>query len=361
MKKKFLSLILAALMVMPFAVFANAAETITVPAEPTLTNTTAVGYYAHPASIVYDDGSKPTDSNNGKSWDKAKSTWGGFGDVGALSLVPSGGTIVSVARAYIGTAYTFQKATSPILITAVVGSEDYRSNEIYNEDKSGNGSQRGTFIGDKNKTITFAGDYIFDDIDILVRGASFTMSVADGANLVIADGVEFCNMAEANIDNYATNSVNPTLNVDKGGYAFLHQVGFSAYTGEGTIIIDKALVDGGKITADAFASFKGIVADETGAVIVNNVVVEEETTAPETTEKVEDTTDKADETTKKAEETTKKADETTKKADSTTAADTTKTDEADNNNTIVWIIVAVAAVAVVAVVIVVVVKKKKAE
>ena len=346
MKKKFLSLILAALMVMPFAVFANAAETITVPAEPTLTNTTAVGYYAHPASIVYDDGSKPTDSNDGKSWDKAKSTWSGFGDVGVLSLVPSGGTIVSVARAYIGTAYTFQKATSPILITAVVGSEDYRSNEIYNEDKSGNGSQRGTFIG-SNNIITFAGDYIFDDIDILVRGASFTMSVADGANLVIADGVEFCNMAEANIDNYATNSVNPTLNVDKGGYAFLHQVGFSAYTGEGTIIIDKALVDGGKITADAFASFKGIVADETGAVIVNNVVVEEETTAPETTEKVEDTTDKAD--------------ETTKKADSTTAADTTKTDEADNNNTIVWIIVAVAAVAVVAVVIVVVVKKKKAE
>ena len=360
MKKKFLSLILAALMVMPFAVFANAAETITVPAEPTLTNTTAVGYYAHPASIVYDDGSKPTDSNDGKSWDKAKSTWGGFGDVGVLSLVPSGGTIVSVARAYIGTAYTFQKATSPILITAVIGDKDYRSNEIYNEDKTKNGSQRGTFIG-SNNIITFAGDYIFDDIDILVRGASFTMSVADGANLVIADGVEFCNMAEANIDNYATNSVNPTLNVDKGGYAYLHQVGFSAYTGEGTIIIDKALVDGGKITADAFASFKGIVADETGAVIVNNVVVEEETTAPETTEKVEDTTDKADETTKKAEETTKKADETTKKADSTTAADTTKTDEADNNNTIVWIIVAVAAVAVVAVVIVVVVKKKKAE
>ena len=358
MKRKLISLALAALMAVPFAVFANAADNA--PAEPVLTSNTVV-YNANSASIVYDDGTKPSDKNDGLSWDKAKTGWGAFDGKGTMSVVKDGGTIVSIGRAYVGIDYTFPKATSPILITAVIGDKDYRSNEIYNEDKTKNGSQRGTFIGDKNKTITFAGDYIFDDIDILVRGASFTMSVADGANLVIADGVEFCNMAEANIDNYATNSVNPTLNVDKGGYAFLHQVGFSAYTGEGTIIIDKALVDGGKITADAFASFKGIVADETGAVIVNNVVVEEETTAPETTEKVEDTTDKADETTKKAEETTKKADETTKKADSTTAADTTKTDEADNNNTIVWIIVAVAAVAVVAVVIVVVVKKKKAE
>ena len=283
MKRKLISLALAALMAVPFAVFANAADNA--PAEPVLTSNTVV-YNANSASIVYDDGTKPSDKNDGLSWDKAKTGWGAFDGKGTMSVVKDGGTIVSIGRAYVGIDYTFPKATSPILITAVIGDKDYRSNEIYNEDKTKNGSQRGTFIGDKNKTITFAGDYIFDDIDILVRGASFTMSVADGANLVIADGVEFCNMAEANIDNYATNSVNPTLNVDKGGYAFLHQVGFSAYTGEGTLVIDEALKSE---VEPLLANYAGTVvyvkaeADTTDSTTTTDTTASGSTTAAEAT------------------------------------------------------------------------------
>ena len=79
---------------------------IEIPAEPKVSASSYV-YIANPASITYDDGSKPSDKNSGMTWDKAKSSWGNAGGAGAFSVVSRGGKIISVARAYIGSDYTF--------------------------------------------------------------------------------------------------------------------------------------------------------------------------------------------------------------------------------------------------------------
>ena len=385
MKKRIFAVILAALMVVPFGMLSVSADAASVPAEPTATSSNVV-YIAYGTNLTLnitpsENGgateNDPYKTNNTTAWDPV------FSD-----KVKDGGTIVMVGKAYFHTDYTIPATTSPLVITS--GANKYYASKyqgtdanapLYDVEKAGQyctvnsskdaniAGQFGMFMFKNGIKVTIAGEVIFDDAVILHRLTDQTsdnpgsLVVANGGKLVIKNNVDFVKMG----------GVMDKLEVEEGGYAYLHTVGFSDYTGKGTIIIDKALIDSGKITTDAFANFTGVVADENGNVILNNYVEEEETTAPETTEKADDTTapettekaddttKKADETTKKADETTKKADETTKKADSTTAADTAKADDAGNNNAVVWIIVAVAAVAVVAVIVVVVVKKKKAE
>ncbi len=372
MKKRIFAIILAALMIVPFGMLSVSADTVTVPAEPSVVSGTSTYYVDWNLKGTRTDGTQgdgtgasPENPSQGKDWGN-KQTF--------ATLVQGGGTVSIVGKCYVNARATMPATATPLLFTSY-GDIDLSTIDGKNAETGAatHGSQTGMIMVCNGQTITFMGDVIFDDTVLLDRGNATTLStysVGSTGKMVINSNVTIAstswNISPDETGNKPTH--NPKLNVEDGGYAYLHTVGFSDYTGRGTIVIDKALIDGGKITTDAFVNFQGVVVDETGNVILNNYVEEEETTAPETTEKVEDTTDKAeettkkaDETTKKAEQTTKKADETTKKADSTTAADTTKTDDADNNNAIVWIIVAVAAAAVVVVVVVVVVKKKKAE
>ena len=371
MKKRIFAIILAALMVVPFGVISASADTITVPSEPSVvagTGTYYVDWNKKGATSGEEGDGTGIDAENPVQ----TKDWGKNGQF--ATYVQGGGTVSIVGKCYVNARATMPATATPLLFTSYAAINFADIDGVNAETGAAtHGSQKGMVLVCNGQSITFEGDVIFDNTVLLDRGNANTLStfsVGSTGKMVVNSNVTIASTkwniavdAEGNQPDH-----NPKLNVEEGGYAYLHTVGFSDYTGKGTIIIDKALIDSGKITTDAFANFTGVVADENGNVILNNYVEEEETTAPETTEKVEDTTDKAeettkkaDETTKKAEETTKKADETTKKADSTTAADTTKTDDADNNNAIVWIIVAVAAAAVVVVVVVVVVKKKKAE
>ena len=347
MNKRFFAILLAALMVLPFSVMANAAA----PAEPVLAKTDVIGYNAHGSTGV----AQPSKSEyDGLSPEKSKPSWGIDYD-GILKVVQMGGTIVSTGKAFIGTGLAFDNL-GPVVITAVdpKTNTDYRDYKLYadEEAKTGNGTQKGSFINKAD--ITISGDLIFDKIYVLTRtDGQGEFHVVNGANLVIRDTVQFMDM---NPDDAVKT---PVLNLEKNGVAFLHAVGFSDYIGTGTIVLDKKLIDEGKITTDAFANFKGTVIDETGAAIYSGKDnASADTTAADTTaeSKAPETT-KAPSTTKAT--STTKTPETTKAPD-TTSADNTNTDEAPISP-IVLIVSGVSVAAVIAVIVVVVIKKKKAE
>ena len=91
--KKLLSILLVALMVLPFSVLANAAA----PTEPTLTKTDVVGYYSHGSTGV----AQPSKSEyDGLTPETSKPSWGiDYG--GIMEVVQMGGTIVSTGKAFI--------------------------------------------------------------------------------------------------------------------------------------------------------------------------------------------------------------------------------------------------------------------
>ena len=238
-----------------------------------------------------------------------------------MEVVQMGGTIVSTGKAFIGSSFNFDNLGA-VVMTAIdpKTGTDYRDYKIYSDEdaKTGNGTQRGSFINKAD--IVISGDLIFDNIYILTRtDGQGEFHVANAANLVIRESVQFFDM---NPDDAVKA---PVLNLEKNGVAFLHAVGFSDYQGSGTIVLDKKLVDEAKITLDAFANFKGLVMDETGAVIYNGRSTAAGTTATDTPD---------------------------------SSADTPANDEAVNP--IIFVIAGIAVAAVVAVVVVVVIKKKKA-
>ncbi len=225
------------------------------PAEPTLSSD-AICYIAHSSTSGLCTSS---DDNDGTTDTTSKYNWGKLSGKGAMSVLKDGGTAIITGRGMLAVNYTFEATTTPVLITAVYGNMDYRSGEIVNEAKTGNGTQKGTFIlGDVAVTVSFAGDYILDDVDIFTRNKTggATLSVLAGAKVVFADGANITNMQESSKH---TGNQSPTLNVDEGGYAYLYTAGFESYTGAGTIVLDEALVQNGNVTESDFASFTGRV------------------------------------------------------------------------------------------------------
>ena len=226
MKKKFISIILAALMIVPFGMLSVSADT-TVPAEPKVTVTNK--YY-----IAYDgtgDGSSADKPMSSKATaDENSSAWG---EQKIPALIKAGGTIVIVGKGHAGANITLATDT-PICITGVDGETSYISkNADGTFDTTNSPGQKGMFMTDA-KTITFAGDVIFDNTVLLGRKATAdTYSVAGTGKLVINDTVSIIAGTEGR--------PTPILNVEEGGYAYLHAVGFSAYTGKGTLVIDEAL------------------------------------------------------------------------------------------------------------------------
>ena len=203
-----------------------------------------------------------TSSNDydGQSDDKSKANWSTLSGSGAMSVVKNGGTVIITGRGMFGVNYKFEKTTTPVLITAVYGGKDYRSHEIVSG--TTNGSQKGTFIlGDSAVTVSFAGDYILDNVDIFTRNKTggATLSVLSGANVVFGEGANITNMQSVYADN-----LNPTLNVAEGGYAYLHAVGFNNYTGSGTIVLDRELVRSGAVAENDFDGFSGKIVYHNG-------------------------------------------------------------------------------------------------
>ena len=225
MKKKFISIILAALMIVPFGMLSVSADT-TVPAEPKVTVTNK--WY-----IAYDgtgDGLSADKPMSSKATADENSAWG---EQKIPALIKAGGTIVIVGKGHAGANITLATDT-PICITGVDGETSYISkNADGTFDTTNNPGQKGMFMTD-GKTITFAGDVIFDNTVLLGRRTTAdTYSVAGTGKLVINDTVSIVAGTEGN--------PTPKLNVEEGCYAYLHAVGFSAYTGKGTLVIDEAL------------------------------------------------------------------------------------------------------------------------
>jgi len=239
---------------LPPAVPAAAAEPagITVPARPALTSD-KVFYMAFTGA----------DANDGLTKTTPKKTWGAPTGSGLASLLSGGGKVVAVGKAYVGANYTLS---------------DYDGNTVLFTAKDTDGtsylgdaaSQLGNILGHtvNAHTFTMTGNVIFENVGLLNRATAeaFTFEAADGARVVVGDGVIFQNVEGG----YAV----PKLVVDEGGVVFLDVLGFSRYLGAGTIILDNDLVD--QIDENTFAEFEGIVADEDGNVLCGTVPVADE-------------------------------------------------------------------------------------
>ncbi|MBQ2117685.1 MAG: hypothetical protein II192_01365, partial [Clostridia bacterium] len=198
-------------------------------------------------------------ANDGLTPATLKQGWGVGTGSGVMTLVMGGGTIVIPQKGYVSANYTTPKPSSPVLLTAVdKDGTDYRGNVNDSSD------QRGAFMIANSCTVTFNGDFIFDDIILLDRTSSTasvqtTYAVSSGSRLVIGAGTEVCCMASA---------LNPPiLRVETGGIAFLHAVGFDRYEGSGTVVIDRSIIESGVLYSSEFSSFTGRLIDETGAEI----------------------------------------------------------------------------------------------
>ncbi len=268
--KKLISLLLVCVMVIPFGIFSSigvTAQTFTVPDEPTSTSDKIlyVGYGG--------DG-------NGDTPETMAGTggWSPDNTSGIHAKFEDGAICVMVGKCYVGIASSVIDANGTVVFTSKDPNASEKSYIILNEDGSYNtvgDGQKGMFMKDTGTmnnevkatttqkdayTLQINSDVIFEDTAILNRCATAPIySVGRGGKLVIAETVDII---------YGVNAkCGPVLNVDLGGYAYLHNAGFSAYTGNGTIVIDKAIIEAGKLSAEMFADFKGTVVTEDGLVV----------------------------------------------------------------------------------------------
>ena len=239
MKKRIFAVILAALMVVPFGMLSAFADTASVPAEPTATGTKT--YYISNGK-----------TGSGETADAPANTNGWLAGQAFAELVKEGGTVSIVGKCYAtavdettGKATTAVKelvipaTTAPLLFTA-----NGEIGTIDNEAKNGHGSQVGMIMAVPGSKVTFEGDVIFDNTVLLDRGDPTnicTFSVGANGKMVINSNVTIACTTWSKTDPGSNTGHNPILNVEEGGYAYLHTVGFSAYTGKGTLVIDEAL------------------------------------------------------------------------------------------------------------------------
>ena len=232
MKKRIFAVILAALMVVPFGMLSAFADTASVPAEPTATGTKT--YYVSFGKTG--SGETAEDPANTKGW----LTGEAFAE-----LVKEGGTVSIVGKCYaVATDMTVKELVMPATTAPLVFTANGEIGTINNETNSGHGSQLGMVIAANGVKVTFEGDVIFDNTVLLDRGNPSnisTYSVGSTGKMVINSNVTITCTTWTSSNGATNTGHNPILNVEEGGYAYLHAVGFSAYTGKGTLVIDEAL------------------------------------------------------------------------------------------------------------------------
>ena len=378
--KKFLALVLVALMVVPFAVMTSAA----VPDEPVAATDVPVIYCADsavPEGVTAQTGSSTDPENKaGETPTLVLKTTADPNKAILFNKVINGAKLVWVGKGYFTNGNTFPDTGKPVVITAHDGTTDYISrNEdgsiLYMNESKANAGQFGMFLMNKATKVNFECDTIFEKIVILNRAAETDApsTIVAKKRLVIADSVQFATMKGPQYN----------LEVAEGAYAYLHALGFAAYEGKGTIVVGNEIKD--KIHAGTFAGFEGqvVFADGSNA-LVGLPAAPETTAAPagdttaapagdttaapagDTTAAPAGTTAATPETTKAPEVSKKPAStgtytfEVNTKAPETTAAPA-DTAEEGGSGALIGIIAAVVAVAVIAVVAVIVIKKKKAE
>ncbi len=264
--KRLLAILLVVLMAMPFALLASAAA---VPAEPTLEAGAKKIYIAHDGWQTYKDGDKSgkdaTNPTASKGW-----TEGG----NLYTLAQGGAMFIIEQKGYVGSVKAVIKSDKPIMFTGLDPADNTsnvaKDGDKYNTAGSGEG-QFGMFMKDTKDTNEADGNSLFIqsavifDNTVLLHRTNDTASiyhVEAGGAIVIAKTTEILGQTymDGEVEKVRTA---PALAVDEGGYAYLHNVGFSSYTGKGTIVLDKALVTAGKVTKATFEGFEGkIVAQD---------------------------------------------------------------------------------------------------
>lgn len=233
-----------------------------IPGEPVLISE-ALAYYSVNSTNPY---GPTSDSYDGLSVYTAKKSFGTVNGSGALGVISdNGGSIVIPGRATGGiSGFTFDKAGGPVMFTAIDPKTKIDYTGTCETETGENGDQCGIWSWKEDSEVNFAGDYIFDNITILHRTPSTKMqlNVLSGARLVIGKNAKIERMKISALAPKVTTSVN----VEEGGYLYLHRLGFSSYIGEGVIVLCSS-VDKDSITADVFRGFRGTVVDENGYVI----------------------------------------------------------------------------------------------
>ena len=384
--KKIIALMLVMLMVVPFGIISVSADKIDLPAEPVATSDKyIIGAYDYakqlspvpPAAKFTNDG-QTIDTlykiSAFSAWraaiagiDDASSTYGANSTFGYLK---DGGYFVIAGKALAGLGNNWNyegiipATTTPLVITAKnpVDSTNYismKDGEIYYMNESGdNAGQYGMFMMDSgtpelSNTLVFEGDVIFENIVILNRtnkamadSGKLAPTICAKSKLVIDDTVKFASMR---------GEQKYTLNVAEGAYAFLHAAGFGKYTGTGTIVIDRALVEDGSINRGTFADFEGTVVDENG---YNPFLPVPEDTEPEDTTPEDTTVTPPAETEPAETEPAETEPAQTTPAETEPAEDTEEPGNVPTGDA-TWLVAVIAAAAVIACVAVITIKKKE--
>ncbi len=239
---------------------------IEIPAEPTVDTSVPTYYIAYEGWQTTKDGDK---SGKDASNPLPSKGWGEGGII--YEAAKDGAIFVIEQKGYAGAAFAEITPSKPVVFTSL-DPADGVSNIAKNPDGTYNTSadglgQFGMFMkdapndGDAEKsTISFRGPVIFKDTVILNRKATTPIyQVENGGLLVIASTCDIIVGADG-VDT-------PCLFVEEGGYAYLHNAGFSYYMGDGVIVVDSALLDSGEVSLSQFEYFRGTIVDETGTVI----------------------------------------------------------------------------------------------
>lgn len=161
-----------------------------------------------------------SDENDGLSAQTPKKTLGKPDGKGSMSLLASGGTLVSVQRLYIGTDYTLSLG-GPLTITGMYGGEDFRNREPQNNPAGG------MLKFAAGKTLTVESDLTLENLLLFQQFDQNTIRVANGATLTVRDSVE-CTSAQA---------FYMKIVVEEGAKAILEGGKFSEVSGAGEIVI----------------------------------------------------------------------------------------------------------------------------
>ena len=122
-------------------------------------------------------------ANDGLTPETPKKSWGGLADVGAVSLLANGGTMVVVGKAYIGASYDLPAFSAPLTITGAYNGVDYKNPEPVDSPTSGVFKMKGSAV------FTINSDVIFDDIILFQENEQNTIKVPAGVTLTVTDSV----------------------------------------------------------------------------------------------------------------------------------------------------------------------------
>ncbi|MBQ4557223.1 MAG: copper amine oxidase N-terminal domain-containing protein [Clostridia bacterium] len=127
--------------------------------------------------------SNANDQNDGLTPSTPKKSLGSLTS-GLVSLIPRGGTIVTVGKSYIGSNFTFPITSGPVTFTSVWNGVDYKNPEPATNPSC-------AFKMASGATLTIASDLIFNDIILFQENNQNTIHVTAGATLIVNDNVVF--------------------------------------------------------------------------------------------------------------------------------------------------------------------------